>query len=238
MTSPLTLIDIDRQKRAAAEAAVAEIEPGMLVGIGTGSTVAFAIAALAQRCATGLRVRTVVTSERSGIAARAAGLEVIDFAGVERIDLAIDGVDEIDPAFRAIKGAGGAMLREKIVASAADRMIAIADGGKAVDRLGAAPVPVEILPFAQAFVARAVREAGGVPVLRRIGNEAYHTDQQNLVLDCGFGPITDPAALAAALAAVPGVVGHGLFLTEIDALYLGTERGVIKSARPHRYETN
>ena len=220
------------QKRAAARAAVAEMGEGMRIGLGTGSTAAFAIEALGQRCRQGLRVEAVATSLASEAAARAAGIVVIDFSRIDTIDIAIDGVDEIDGAFRAIKGAGGAMLREKIVATAARRMIAIADATKRVDRLGAARVPVEILPFAEAFVSHAIRQNGGDPLLRidRQGS-AYRTDQGNAVLDCAFAEIADPAALAAALAGIPGLFGHGLFLCEIDALYLGTDSGVVKSDR-------
>jgi len=121
---------IDDRKRAAAEAAVTEIADGMILGLGTGSTAAHAIAALSVRVGAGLRVDTVATSLRTADAARAAGVRVLDFSDVAAIDLCIDGVDEIDPALRAIKGAGGAMLREKIVASSAARMIAIADSSK------------------------------------------------------------------------------------------------------------
>lgn len=223
---------IEQRKRAAAEAGVAEVESGMLVGLGTGSTAAFAIDALAKRAAAGLSIDAVATSLHTAQAARAAGLRVIDFAEVATIDLCIDGVDEVDPALRAIKGAGGAMLREKIVASAATRMIAIADGSKDVARLGGRPVPVEILPFAQAFVERQVRALGGVPTLRLLPSGAvYATDQGNPVLDCAFGPIGDPESLAAALCACPGIFEHGLFLTEIDTIYLATETGVVRRDR-------
>lgn len=225
-------VSIDDQKRAAAEAAVAEVNSGMLVGLGTGSTAAFAIAALARRVASGLTVRAVATSDRTEAAARSAGIAVIDLADLAAIDLCIDGVDEIDPKLRAIKGAGGAMLREKIVASAATRMIAVADASKQVDRLGHAPVPVEVLPFAQAAVMRRIGEHGGTPDLRTVDGKPFRTDQGNLVLDCLFGPIADAAALATALSIIPGVLGHGLFPIEIDALYVGTDGGVVRVARP------
>ncbi len=225
----------DLLKRAAAEAAVVEIADGMLVGLGTGSTVAFAIEALATRCRAGLRIEAVATSLRTEEAARAAGIPLTDFASLGAVDLAIDGVDEIDGAFRAIKGAGGAMLREKIVAASATRMIAIADASKRVERLGAARLPVEILSFARSFVAHAIRGLGGEAVLRPAGNGApYRTDQDNIVFDCAFAGIDDPAGLAARISAIPGVLGHGLFVEEIDALYLGTAAGVVKSDRAPR----
>lgn len=212
----------DRAKRAAALAAIAEVEDGMLVGLGTGSTVAFALEGLAARCRQGLRIDAVATSLRTAAAAEALGIAIRDFSTIAAVDLCIDGVDEIDPQFRAIKGGGGAMLREKVVAQAAARMIAIADGGKLVHRLGKAPVPVEVTPFALAFVADRVAGLGGRPVTRHlVDGSPYATDQGNAVLDCQFDMIDDPAALAEALAAIAGVAGHGLFVSEIDALYVG-----------------
>lgn len=210
----------DDDKRLAAEAAVAEVRAGMLVGLGTGSTVAFLIAALAARVAAGLRVTAVATSEASAAAARAGGIAVRDFAEVSAVDLTIDGADEIDRSLRAIKGAGGAMLREKIVAAASRRMVVIADGSKQVERIGAgAPVPVEVLPFARAFDTARL-EALGAAVTLRGGAPSYRTDNGNEVLDCRFPALPDPAALAAAMQAIPGVLGHGLFLTEVDAAYV------------------
>jgi ribose 5-phosphate isomerase A len=137
---------IDGWKRAAAIAAVAEVADGMLVGLGTGTTAAFAIEALGLRVREGLACRAVATSERTTGLARVAGIPLLDLTDIAEIDLCIDGVDEIDAGLRAIKGAGGAMLREKIVASAARRMVAIADQSKAVVNLGARPVPIELLP--------------------------------------------------------------------------------------------
>ena len=223
---------LDGWKHAAALAAVAEVEPGMLVGLGTGTTAAHAIAALGERAAGGLKIETVATSERTAAAARAAGLTVLDFAAIATIDLCIDGVDEIDPQLRAIKGAGGAMLREKIVASSARRMIAIADGSKEVAQLGARPVPIEVLPFARRFVEERIAEMGAVPTLRMgAAGAAWRSDQGNMVLDCAFGLVGEPAVRAAALSAIPGVLGHGLFVDEIDMLYLGAQTGVVQRDR-------
>jgi ribose 5-phosphate isomerase A len=210
---------------------VREVEPGMLVGLGTGSTVRYAIAEIARRVCEGLRLRTVATSERTERIAREAGIEVIDFASVDAVDLTIDGVDEIDPQFRAIKGGGGAMLREKIVADAASRMIAIADGSKPVMALGVRPVPLEVLPFACALVRRRVQELGCEPTLRSGAGAPFLTDQGNLVIDCRFARLDDPVDMAVRLSSIPGVLGHGLFLTEIDALYVGTVDGVERSDR-------
>jgi ribose 5-phosphate isomerase A len=218
-------------KRIAAIAAVAEIESGMLVGLGTGTTVAFAIEALGERAAAGLDIATVATSLATAREAKTAGLRVVSFDGLAQVDIAIDGADEIDTRLRAIKGGGGAMLREKIVAAAARRMIVVVDGGKQVTRLGAHPVPVEVLPFAAGFVTRRVMELGANVTRRMLGSSFYRTDQDNAVLDCRFGEIDRPDALAAALSAIPGLLGHGLFLDEIDAAYVGRTEGVLYFAR-------
>jgi ribose 5-phosphate isomerase A len=218
-------MDRDADKRAAALAAADEVQDGMLVGLGTGSTAAFLIAELGRRR---LRIEAVATSLKSESLAHAAGIAMRAMAEVESVDLAIDGVDEIDGQLRAIKGAGGAMLREKVVATSARRMVAIADGSKRVGRLGAAAVPVEVLPFAEAMVAAQVRAIGGNPVPR----QGYRTDQDNVVLDCRFREIADPVKLAVLLSAIPGLLGHGLFLTEIDALYVANAGAVSRVERP------
>lgn len=217
---------IDDDKRAAAEAAVAEVADGMLVGLGTGSTAAFAIAALGRRVGAGLRISAVATSRATEAAARVAGIAVVDFAAVAAIDLAIDGVDEIDAQCFAIKGAGGAMLREKTVASAARRMVAIADGSKRVDAIGRAAVPVEVLPFARASVVARLERLGAAVTVR-----AGLSDNANLIADCRFATLDDPIALATAIAAIPGALGHGLFLDEIDAAYIAHEGVVARVER-------
>ena len=217
---------IDDDKRAAAVAAAAEVQDGMLVGLGTGSTAAHAIARLANRVREGLRIDAVATSSASAAQASAAGIAIRDFAQVSRVDLTIDGADEIDARFFAIKGAGGAMLREKIVAAASDRMIVVADATKRVPAIGRAKLPVEVLPFALASVRRALEALGAAPVLRETEGAPYRTDQGNPVLDCRFATFPDPEALAARLDAIPGMLGHGLFLSEVDAVYFA-EGGVV-----------
>lgn len=218
----------DMDKRLAAEAAVAEIDSGMLVGLGTGSTAAYAIDAIGRRVAEGLRIRTVATSIASAEQARGLGIEVLDFADVPAVDLTIDGADEIDSTLTVVKGAGGAMLREKAVAAASARMVVIADRSKLVERLGAAALPVEVLPFARAFVFGRLRELGE-PVPR--GRGAYRTDNGNLIADLAGWDAGDPARLAATLQAIPGVVGHGLFLTEVGAAYIAEGGAVTRLER-------
>ena len=164
------LDDLAVCKRAAASAAVAEIEDGMLVGLGTGTTASFAIAALGERVAAGLTVTTVATSLAAGHAAEAAGLTVLSFDTLAKLDLAIDGADELDPQLRAIKGKGGAMLREKIVAAAAERMVVMVDAGKQVTKLGRGALPVEVLPFAAGFVSRRIEQLGAAVGLRMAGD--------------------------------------------------------------------
>ena len=217
----------DSDKHAAALAAVAEVREGMLVGIGSGSTVAHLIRLLGERVRDGLRIEAVATSIASADAARAEGIAVRDFADMAAIDLAIDGADEIDAALVAIKGAGAAMLREKVVAQAAARMAVIADGSKHVARVGAAKLPVEVLPFARAFVSAQLTALGA-----RVGQRAgVVTDNGNIILDAAFGAIADPPALAAAIAAIPGALGHGLFVGEVDAAYIAADGVVTRLER-------
>jgi len=218
---------VEAQRAAAAEAAVNEVRAGMLVGLGTGRTAAFAVQALARRVKEGLRVECVatsVTTERLGLS---LGLRVIPFETVSRVDLTIDGADEIDPRFRAIKGGGGALLREKVVAAASDRMLIVVDGSKIVERLGVFPLPTEVLPFAEAWVMRALTELGAAATRRTLeGGTPFRTDQQNLIVDAAFGSIDDAADLAARLGSIPGIVEHGLFVDEIDEVFVGRDGSV------------
>ncbi len=213
----------DSDKRAAAEAAVEEVCDGMLVGLGTGSTAAHAIAAIGRRVAEGLRITAVATSLASAEQARGLGIAVLDFADVAAVDLTIDGADEIDGALRAVKGAGGAMLREKAVAAASARMVVIADASKRVEHLGTAMLPVEVLPFARAFVFGRLATLGSI---EERGGGAYRTDNGNLIADLSGWDASDPEQLAATLQAIPGVVGHGLFLREVGAAYVA-QGGVV-----------
>ena len=203
----------------------------MLVGLGTGTTANFAIAALGERIAAGLRLTAVATSRATELAAAAAGVPLRRFEALARLDIAIDGADEVDPKLRAIKGKGGAMLREKIVATAADRLIVVIDGSKQVPRLGRGVVPVEVLPFAAGFVAHRIAQLGGRPRQRMAASAAYRTEQDNLVLDCAFGEIDHLERLASALSAIPGLLGHGLFLDEIDDVYVGERDDVTHLTR-------
>ena len=219
--------DHDAEKAAAAEAAVAEIRDGMLVGLGSGSTAAHAVRAVGRLVADGLRIECVATSRATEALARSVGLAIRPFDEVARVDLTIDGADEIDPALRAIKGGGGALLREKVVAAASDRVSIIVDSSKPVLRLGHFPLPVEVLPFASAWVMRALAELGGAATRRQGGDGSpFRTDQGNFIFDTAFGPIEDVRGLAMRLSQVAGIVEHGLFLDEIDTVFVGRSGGV------------
>ncbi|WP_425615780.1 ribose-5-phosphate isomerase RpiA [Anatilimnocola sp. NA78] len=220
--------DLEAEKALAAAAAVREVREGMLVGLGTGSTAAHAVRQLGVRVTAGLRIRATSTSLATEQLARSVGLELLPFETVSRVDLTIDGADEIDRTLRAIKGGGGALLREKIVAAASDRTIIIADSSKLVSVLGlGVRLPLEVLPFASAFVERTLLARGFTPTKRRLANGLeFRTDQQNYVFDVEVGTIHNPGELARWLEALPGVLEHGLFVSEIDELLIGRSQGV------------
>lgn len=224
--------DVEPLKHAAAAAAVEEVQAGMIVGLGTGSTAAHAVQLLGARVAAGLDIAAVATSHATEAAARAVGIRLLAPDEQSAIDLCIDGVDEIDSRLRAIKGGGGAMLLEKVVATLARRNIAIADASKQVARLGGRAVPIEILPAARGLVWREIVRLGGTPDLRLREGAPWVTDAGNHILDARFPTLAEPATLAGALSTIPGALGHGLFLTEIDALYVAASDGVSRQERP------
>ncbi|ORE96316.1 ribose-5-phosphate isomerase A [Stappia sp. 22II-S9-Z10] len=204
-------------KRRVAEAAADLVEPGMRLGLGSGSTATFFVEALGRRVAGGLTLPPCAcTSRATEEAARRAGIAIVDMMGPDApatLDLAVDGADEADPALRLIKGGGASLLREKIVEALAARFVVIIDESKVVDTLGAFPLPVEITPFGWASTAHLIRQRLGVePNLRQVRGETLKTDNGNFIVDCAFGRIADAEAVAAALGAIPGVVEHGLFI--------------------------
>jgi ribose 5-phosphate isomerase A len=225
----------DALKQAAADAAVAMIEDGMVVGIGTGSTAALAIAALGRRVAEGLRVTGIPTSERSAAQAHSLGIPVAGFEAHQRIDFAFDGADEVEPGpLNLIKGLGGALLREKIVASASERLVIMVDAAKMVTRLGErSPVPVEVVPFGWQVAERRLAELGAAVTPRRAaaGGPLKLTDGGNVTLDCVFGPIKDPARLACRLREIVGVIETGLFIGLASEVIVA-EPGGIRRLRP------
>lgn len=223
---------LDHEKALAAAAAVSEVKSGMLVGLGTGSTAAHAVREIGKRMAVGLTIRATATSLATEALARSLNIPLVPLNDLSSLDLCIDGADEIDPQLNAIKGGGGALLREKIVASAAKRMIVIADSSKFVQRLGKFKLPLEVLPFAAAWVERAVADLGArVSQRRKPDSSPALTDQGNLLFDADFGEISDPQPLARALDSIPGLVEHGLFLSEVDAAYIARGMNVDFVAR-------
>ncbi len=220
----------EEAKRRAGERAADLAEDGMVVGLGTGSTAAHAIRALGRRVDSGLDVSGIPTSYQSADLARESGVPIVTLDD-SLPDLAIDGADQI-AGFDLIKGGGAAHAREKLVDDAAERFVAVVDPSKEVGTLDHA-VPVEVLPSARDPVSKAVESLGGEPELRTAQRKdgPVVTDNGNLVLDCGFGPIAEPAGLAGALSAIPGVLEHGLFVDRVDAVYVGTDGGVEERRR-------
>jgi ribose 5-phosphate isomerase A len=232
-------MDAKALKIEAARAALAHVEDGMRLGIGTGSTAEEFVRLLAQKVAAGMKVIGVPTSERTAALCRELGVPLATLEEQPQLDLTVDGADEIGPELALIKGGGGALLREKIVAAASARMIVIADASKVVDTLGRFPLPVEVNRFGLAATRIAVeRAAAGLglsgPVkLRMTDSEPFVTDGGHLILDASFGRIPDPRALAGALCAVPGVVEHGLFLGLADLAIVASAAGIETiAARP------
>ena len=216
-------------KRDAGEAAAALVTDGMVVGLGTGSTAYFMIAALIRRVGEGLKITGIPTSEASAKQAREGGITLVDFDTVTEIDITIDGADAITrTGLDLVKGLGGALLREKIVASASRQLVIVADEAKMVDQLGTlTPVPVEVVPFAWQLTASRLAAFAGDPVLRRDAVGApYRTDGGNYILDCHTGLIANPAALDSHLRDVVGVVETGLFIGRTTAVYLAGTDGV------------
>ena len=228
-------VGADAAKRFAAEKALEFVEPGMKLGLGTGSTAAAFVELLGARCRDGLSLKCVPTSVVTGRQAERAGVPLTTLDAVGWLDLTIDGADEIDPNLELIKGGGGALLIEKIVASASDRMIVIADASKRVDSLGAFPLPVEVTPFGWETTRAVIEQVlegcdvdGRETKLRLAKDEPFLTDEGNMIIDLHLKRIGEPNALAYALNAVPGVVDSGLFLNIADAAIIADETGVIE----------
>ena len=221
-------------KRKAADAALTYVKPGMVLGLGTGSTARFFLEGVARLVREGVDLKGVPTSFATADAAKELGIPLTSLEERPSVDLCVDGADEVDPKLDLIKGLGGALFREKIVAAASKRFIVIVDDSKLVSRLGTkAPVPVEVHPFGWKAAASALEALGATVELRRRDSETVRTDNGNNIFDARFGPIKAPAKLAAQIAAIPGVVGHGLFLGMADAVLVASERGV-RTLRPTR----
>ncbi|CAN5317664.1 ribose-5-phosphate isomerase RpiA [soil metagenome] len=222
----------DDERLRAAEAAIGEVRSGMKLGLGTGRTAEHFVRLLGARVRAGLAVAGVPTSERTAKLAAAEGVPLTTLDADPVLDLTVDGADEIDPKLRLIKGAGGALLREKVVAAASRRMVVIADAGKRVDMLGRCPLPVEVIPFGANPVRIALERVlgrlglAGPITLRKAGNAPFLTDSGNHILDLSLGRIADPERLSHEIDAIPGTVEHGLFIGLASAAVIGHADGV------------
>jgi ribose 5-phosphate isomerase A len=212
-------------KQAAALRALEEVEDGMLLGLGTGTTAAYFVDALGERVRDGLRVIAVATSQASAEQAAGFGIPLVENVD-QPLDLTVDGADQIDPHLNLVKGLGGALLREKVVAAASRRMIVIATEEKLVPRLDHGLLPVEVLPLLWERTAATIAALGLDPALRRAGEAPFLSDNGNVILDCRLSGVMEPAPLGAALDAIPGVLGHGLFLGIATEAAIAGRKGV------------
>ncbi len=221
----------DESKREAARRSMQYIENGMRVGLGTGTTAKHVLELLGERVRGGLKIVGLPTSSGTAALARQLGIPLTTFSETQELDVAIDGADEVGPDLALIKGGGGALLYEKIVATAARTFIVVVGEGKVVPALGTFPLPVEVIPLAAPLVERRLKNLRASPVLRMRGTEPFLTDEKNLIFDCHYGTIADPAKTAAELRAIVGVVEHGLFLDMAARVIVADGQGVSEIER-------
>jgi ribose 5-phosphate isomerase A len=220
---------MDQAKINVATAAVELVKEGMLVGLGSGSTASYAIEALGMKVRQGLNVRAVAASVTSETLARLNGINIIELSEDDVIDLAIDGADEVDTTGNLIKGGGGSLLREKILAYCSKRFHVMVDESKVVDRLGRFPLPVEIVPFSSTLTLKMLRDVPCEPVVRQRDGRPFITDNGNLIADCKFDLIEDPSSLDVKLKMIPGVVETGLFWASfVTSIFVGYRNGSVK----------
>ncbi len=220
-------------KKMAADAAVARVEEGMVLGLGTGSTTRHAIDRLGELVAGGMDLVGVPTSQETAKRAQTLGIPLTSLEDQPEIDLTIDGADEVDPNLDLIKGMGGALFREKLVALASREMVVIVDRSKLVDTLGQrTPVPVEVLPFGWKQTSRRLKDLGCEPRLRQVEDRPYATDNDNYILDCTFPIIRDPSGLSRRIKEVSGVLEDGFFIGIADLVFVGEPGGVREMRRP------
>ncbi|HJT20623.1 MAG TPA: ribose-5-phosphate isomerase RpiA [Nitrospira sp.] len=224
----MSAVDLDQLKRAAALKALDFVQDGMIVGLGTGSTARHVVIALGERVRGGMKLRGVPTSQETAALARQSGISLIDTDDRWVLDVAIDGADQVDPAFNLIKGGGGALLKEKIVAASAKQFIVLVDYTKRVSVLGGSfPLPVEIIPFGWGSTAREIEaRTHGRVVLRERGGTPFQTESGNFIVDVHLPRIERPKELESTLSIIPGVVESGLFVGRTDVLIVGTPEGV------------
>lgn len=231
-STPMNATVRDLEKQAAARAAVEFIQSGNVVGLGSGSTAAFAVRFLAERVRQGLNIVGIPTSVETQNLARQLGIPLATLDEHPQIDIDIDGADEIDPQLNLIKGGGGAFLREKIIASVSKRFVVIGDAAKQVSCLGKFPLPVEVIPFAESLIKTQIEHLGAQVKLREYAyGNPYITDEGHHILDCTFGKIADPPALAQKLCNIPGIVEHGLFIGMAEMALVGKDGSVAEIRR-------
>ena len=222
----------ENEKEAAARKSLEYVRDGQIVGLGSGSTATIAIRLLAERVRAGLKIQGIPTSVASRDLAAQSGIALVTFDQYQEIDVTIDGADEFDPALNLIKGGGGAMLREKIVASASKQLVIVTDSSKQVATLGKFPLPVEVIGFAEALIAKEIRDLGAKVVRRLDGaGKPYLTDEGHHILDCHFGQIADPPALNNTLNDMPGIVEHGLFVGRANVVLMAKSGEVVQFRR-------
>jgi ribose 5-phosphate isomerase A len=222
----------EQEKEVAARASLRFVKDGQVVGLGTGSTAKYFIQLLGEQVKSGLRIRGIPSSDRSREQAASLGIPLTTLDECQQIDVTVDGADEVDPQLRLIKGGGGALLREKIVASATRQYVIITDATKRVPVLGKFPLPVEVIKFAQALVTKKIEALGAKVILRKNADgKPYLTDENNYILDCHFGQIRGADGLANKLSDMPGVVEHGLFIGMASVVLIANGSEIVELRR-------
>ena len=219
-------MDIEQLKKIAGERAAERVNDGMVVGLGTGSTVKYTILKLGERVRAGLDIVGIPTSESTARLAKQVGIKLAALEDYDAIDLTIDGADEVDSNFNLIKGGGGALLREKMIAYYSKYELIVVDERKVKEVLGVFPLPIEIVKFGHKRTMRRLADFGCIPALRHVDNGAFITDNGNYIVDCKFSEIKEPSELEHTLNMVPGVVENGLFIGLANEVIIGTKKGV------------
>jgi ribose 5-phosphate isomerase A len=219
-------MDHDAEKEAVARASLRFVHDGAIVGLGSGSTATDAVRLLGERVRAGLKIRGIPTSRQTGELATALGIPLTTLDQIQEIDVTIDGADEFDPQLSLIKGGGGALLHEKVVASASRQLVIVTDSSKQVHVLGKFPLPVEVIGFAEPLVRRKIEALGAAVTLRQSNGRPFVTDEGHHILDCSFGQILNPPLLAGQLSNMPGIVEHGLFIEMASVVLIAKGREV------------